>query len=59
MSDVASHITKYSTEEEAKKLILEDNQKRCEFFKYFEYDTADIIGSVSSVDLEILFVQLE
>lgn len=47
MSDGAS-VSKCSSIEEVQASILKDNQKRCDFFKFFKYDTSEKLGSVRS-----------
>ena len=47
MSDVSSAIAELSSASEIEKSIKDDNQRRCDFFKYFEFDENDRIGVVS------------
>ena len=47
LSDPRNAVSTFSSADEAQKLILEDNKMRCDFFKYFKYETSDKIGSVS------------
>ena len=47
LSDSKSAVSKFSSTDEAQKLILEDNKNRCDFFKHFKYDSDDKLGSVS------------
>ena len=54
-SDANSHVSKFSSDDEAFKMILDDNQRRCDFFKYFEYDVKDKIGEVRLI---IIFSKL-
>ena len=36
--------------------IQKDNQKRCEFFRRFNYDSSEKIGSVSSISYNIVIL---
>jgi len=41
-------IIKFDSEGPMDEVILRDNQARCDFFKFFEYDADDLLGAVST-----------
>ena len=45
-----SSISKFTTRKEAEEKILEENKERCDFFKYYEFDEANKLGTVSQFE---------
>ena len=41
-----SPVIQLTSPEEVNKAIREDNLRRCEFFRHFEYDSSDLVGRV-------------
>ena len=46
-SKSSSFHNKFTAKKEMEEFILEENKSRCDFFKYYSYDTADQCGVVS------------
>jgi hypothetical protein len=40
-------VKEFSSEVEMKQKMLEDNQARCDFFKYYQFDENNKLGTVS------------
>ena len=47
-SSKSSAISQYNSIDQVAEIILEENKKRCDFFKFYKFDETDKIGSVSN-----------
>ena len=47
-SKSSSFHNKFTAKKEMEEFILEENKSRCDFFKYYSYDTSDQCGVVST-----------
>ena len=47
ISEQGSAISQFRNKSEVADIILEENRKRCDFFKFYKFDETDKRGAVS------------
>jgi len=44
-SSAVSHVSSFQSMDQVAEIILEENRRRCDFFKFYKFDESDKIGS--------------
>ena len=46
-SEIGSGISQFESRDQIDEIILQENKKRCDFFKHYKYNETEKLGTVS------------